>query len=99
MSAQHTKGQWERGKLDDEGYAIYSGPTDDAQHLAQVLDAQEDGESLNDETLGNANIIAAAPDLLAACELALAELTEWNEGHEQSEAQIDLRAAIAKAKG
>ena len=40
---------------------------------------------------------AAADALLEAARLALGELTEWNEGHESSEAQIELKAAIKAA--
>jgi len=47
----------------------------------------------------DACLIAAAPDLLAACELAVAEMTEtWPDGDWQSNFDT-IRAAIAKAKG
>ena len=42
---------------------------------------------------------AAAPEMLEACRYALSELEEWNEGHEASEAQIELRNAITRATG
>lgn len=48
------------------------------------------------ERLANARLIAAAPDLLAACQAALSQLTEERE--EYLQADIDqLRAAIATA--
>lgn len=43
---------------------------------------------------GNANLVAAAPDLLAACEKALEELIHLTGHH-----PIWLKKAIAKAKG
>jgi len=55
-----------------------------------------------EECMANAQLIAVAPDLLAACEAALPSLS----AHEQtgcdcpdSEAARMLRAAITKAKG
>jgi hypothetical protein len=49
-------------------------------------------------TEANARLIAAAPDLLAACENALATITGERVGGAIS-TEIELRAAIAKAKG
>lgn len=45
----------------------------------------------------NAALFAAAPDLLAACEAALASLDTLGEGEYQTAAV--LRAAISKARG
>ena len=45
----------------------------------------------------DANLIAAAPDLLAACQEALQQLNA--EGLDRMPAAIHARAAIAKAKG
>lgn len=45
----------------------------------------------------DARLIAASPDLLAACEFALECLVDWD--RENGEAGDMLRAAIAKAKG
>jgi hypothetical protein len=42
-------------------------------------------------------LIAAAPDLLAACERALE--TEWSADAQAHAARVDLRDAIAKARG
>ncbi len=49
----------------------------------------------------NARLIAAAPDLLAACEAALDELEYFHEPQMTGTSGIirDLRAAIAKARG
>lgn len=55
---------------------------------------------LTDETEANAHLIAAAPDMFAACEKALIALAP-NDGYSGpgAEACKVLRAAIAKAKG
>ena len=57
----------------------------------------------------NARLIAAAPDLLAACEAAkdalraladkAGDVAEWNRGGYAYEAAKRLRGAVAKAKG
>ena len=49
------------------------------------------------ESEANARLIAASPDLLAACEFALECLVDWD--RENGEAGDMLRTAIAKAKG
>lgn len=51
-----------------------------------------------DENKSNANLIAAAPELLAACLSALENLGEIH-GHEEQWACEELRNAIAKAEG
>lgn len=60
------------------------------------------GNPDNLEAIANANLIAAAPDLLAACEGVLDSIFERmsennRAGYRDEEAM--LRAAIAKAKG
>lgn len=49
----------------------------------------------------DARLIAAAPDLLAACEAATALLDEWGETIAGAGAEVydQLRAALARAKG
>lgn len=62
---------------------------------SSVADCRKHGAGVtSDQARANAHLIAAAPDLLAACKLA--------ERHHQgmhSEPGIALRAAIAKAEG
>lgn len=49
-----------------------------------------------EENVANARLIAAAPDLLAACKLAMDVLEQWRTDHET---HIVLARAIAKATG
>jgi hypothetical protein len=51
------------------------------------------------ENTANANLIAAAPDLLAACEMGLREFSTTDIFSENAEALDMMHAAIAKAKG
>ena len=51
----------------------------------------------DDGVEANAQLIAAAPELLSACETALECLVDWD--RDDGEAGDALRAAIAKAKG
>ena len=68
--SKHTPGPWEIEEHYHFGYRWISGP----QHsqLAQVVWCMED-EDRSPECEANARLIAAAPDLLAACEAAF----EW----------------------
>ena len=61
--------------------------------LRRRMDSDFDKET----TEANARLIAASPDLLAACEFALECLVDWD--RENGEAGDMLRTAIAKAKG
>lgn len=100
MSTQHTPGPWavtcdtqyKRGVLvrdkGGQGYVVAacdSIANTGAKYVNECLEA-------------NARLIAAAPDLLAAAQTALAALTPWR-NYEEQEASIALQTAIAKAKG
>lgn len=51
------------------------------------------------EDKANARLIAAAPDLLEACEAMLEEMQVWETEQGEHPAATLARAAIAKAKG
>ena len=53
-----------------------------------------------DERIANARLIAAAPDLLSACEATLEDLSSEHDSDDWRDAARDqLRSAIARAKG
>lgn len=85
MSA-HTPGPWH-----DDGYRIYA-PSDhiDKRNGRVIVEYKHTA----DFNMADARLIAAAPDLLAACELALGAF-ERNDAIDWSE----LEYAIAKAEG
>ncbi len=63
-------------------------------------------ETLTEEDSANAQLIAAAPELLEACILALKALDRWSEskaaslyGNDSDQARLACIKAIAKAKG
>lgn len=77
---KHTKGEWSFG----HNVGVYSGNT----HIADINPV----ENGFDETLANAKLIAAAPDLLEALKL-MVDVVDGN----YSEATDIAKAAIEKA--
>lgn len=63
-----------------------------------ICECYEDGEEQTDEDRANARLIAAAPDLLAACEAAWNCIAELSPTQARVETAQMLQAAIAKAK-
>lgn len=102
--SKHTPGPWKVNKINSRIY-VEGGIIDNHGVCAHVETYSEDPSV---EDFANANLIAAAPDLLAACEEALLAMGKvkvvlspdapaWQE--ELVGASESLRAAIAKAKG
>lgn len=88
--AQHTPGPWRIVRDEDGCFEI----------------ADENGLLINKTVArggttnrANARLIAAAPDLLEACESALIALTNPGSENWRQTALTDIRAAIAKAEG
>lgn len=100
METKHTQGPWQIKRYANGGnYLIET----DAATVAEVLDDVWTGEEDSGEQAANARLIAASPDLLAACML-------WDQGfvdgeeftHDQFVKWVNdnrraARAAIAKA--
>ena len=91
---RHTPGPWsieEHGK----GFALYSG-RDDMRHGMNLIYLSEPDWNWEN----NANLIAAAPDLLEALELCLGliEMNEDRHGFLSQQGNV-ARAAIKKARG
>ncbi len=101
MNTQHTPGKWEAAIIDvpvaDTGDydTVISVGTADGKHLADC----SSWAVSEDEAKANARLIAAAPDLLAACINALERFKEIESDYPVSidSTLAELRSAIAKA--
>jgi hypothetical protein len=93
MTTQHTPGSWAHSPGQDTIWAR------DGNLLIARTDYTR-GEMAINEDNANASLIAASPDLLTACESALALLTNPNaEPGDADAVTAILQTAIAKAKG
>lgn len=107
MSSKHTPGPWYAGRpdmqtvVDGVGSKWIYGPEDSGVggYVAVASGLASDDWGV---IMANACLIAAAPDLLEACEAALANLDYLREQwgfHASREMTGKLRAAVAKANG
>lgn len=88
-AAKHTPGPW---AYDQAGGEVYYADGDVEPVIAGI---EQDGTS-EEQADADGRLIAAAPDLLDACERA----EWWLSTHPEGSAMRDvLRAAIAKAEG
>jgi hypothetical protein len=98
----HTPGPWFAG-TDEDAHVIYN--ADESEVVADTL--REDGDA--ETEAANARLVAAAPDLLAACESVLLLIDGRGLGgldvlgqfyaDRCDEEAAKVRAALAKAKG
>lgn len=91
-TADHTPGPWRIVDLPEhDEIQVVAGKDHNEQVIAKIFD------TLTDNDMANMRIVAAAPDLLEACEFMLAVLrndhgpTSWPEVEQ-------MRVAIAKAR-
>ena len=90
---EHTPGPWHpSGTRSDAPSYVMAG---DGEGSAVAICPHLDGEDRYCEHVANASLIAAAPDLLAACEWSLSMMA----GGRPEEDIAHLRAAIKKARG
>ena len=99
MTTQHTPGPW---RFTTDCIAIWNGPN--ARKALQIADLGSEGSPNIDvaETLANARLIAAAPDLLAALiafDNAFSHYCEGDPDSDEVSALYQAREAIAKATG
>lgn len=88
----HTPGPWRVGQMADSVVA------EDGTNLARSIGPySRGGGAPHDERAANAKLIAAAPDLLAACRAAVA--SGGLEGANLTNALSRCRAAVEKATG
>ena len=103
MKAQHTPGPWkvdEVGRHFDEEYLRLHNRF---KLVGKEMDNIAYIPEIHPEAEANARLIAAAPDLLSACEFTLARLRDmttedFSKGGDKM-AREELVKAIAKAKG
>ena len=104
MSQQHTPGPWSASsddKLNPERAYGITVPWNDGDERGTVVIAEITHADSAERAKADARLIAAAPDLLAACRAALAcPEMNWQEMDDVSRAAVNAaRAAIAKAEG
>ena len=108
MSAPHTPGPWAIEAPSDMTPHIWiSAPTNSGCAKIEICDYEDGlGERLSAEDWANANLITAAPELLAACENWIAWLDMDGDPYEvegaaayEAKMLTAMRRAIAKANG
>jgi hypothetical protein len=91
--SDHTPGPWEYESQDP--HALGKITSDDGTLVAEVHGDWDDDHS----TEANARLIAAAPDLLAACKLAVERLEVCSYQGDEDSFVEEIAAAIARAEG
>jgi hypothetical protein len=111
QSSTHTPGPWHlEDGLFDRGKKTYAAAVFSDAYAATIADIRlqytpsTHQRTGHDESLANARLIAAAPELLEAARLGLAWLDYWRDRvclftDEHAQACDQLRAAIARAAG
>jgi hypothetical protein len=99
---KHTPGPWDYDWHDGH-IALYSDAQPDdyfarVEHSEWVKDEDWDGGENVPERIANARLIAAAPDLLAACEAVLASIHDPSDD-DMFTFEDMLEKALAKARG
>lgn len=103
MKSPHTPGPWSLRKANYWGRTAYYVDPPEKSSVAVVLMDRRGPLLITEEDKANARLIAAAPELVAACRAALALLTGdgWDGTlghHKDNPIPVLLRAAIAKAE-
>jgi hypothetical protein len=94
---QHTPGNWKAGACHVFDQAQIGVMVDTREEIVIALCGLSEAHD-TEESLANAWLIAAAPDLLAACRHALEALTDPENIDEQDAVDV-LETAILKATG
>jgi len=92
----HTPGPW-HATLDEPLITVETGERGDAEIC--VVEPRATAGGFTDEEKANARLIAAAPDLLAACRAAGDAIFDTRLGKDELALLTQLGAAIAKAEG
>lgn len=100
MTTKHTPGPWHITRDDLDSGEISLHITHKATNVCVIYSYDREDKGRNE--MADANLIAASPDLLAACEAVMADANDpffQVAGCLPSETYAVVRAAIAKAKG
>lgn len=93
---KHTPGPWRPGHIDHwergEKIAVRAENIDNQPYVAFLPD-------LDGNVLANACLVAAAPDLLAACKRMIKHIDHVWDDDDLMECRDELIAAVAKAEG
>lgn len=96
--SKHTPGEWTVHPIWNNNPCIENGGVFEVEEAHyDVKERLQEGCDVERVIEANARLIAAAPELLAACEAALDDLLKFSMG--MSPLALQLRAAIAKATG
>lgn len=92
---KHTKGPW---RIGDFGQTVFGPKTEEPAPVTIAYMAKPSPRVNIAERKANTKLIAAAPDLLAACKAAVEEvLSRDYDGSVSMSTLNDMKAAIAKA--
>jgi len=101
VAVTHTPGPWEARRLEADGHILTREGWEIRTPVWDVATWRAQGAPIRKKE--DAFLIAAAPDLLAACEATVDAMIRYRDGGEDgdfwNEATAMGRAAIAKVKG
>ncbi len=104
MSEQtkHTPGEWKAHvEVDPKTGGVWVGPPNDHENVICDIVGRKGAAAWTEEDHANAYLIAAAPDLLAACKAWLKHYDEFVRDKQIGDEPgiAEMRAAVAKAEG
>jgi len=96
---KHTPGPWEVGPQDWSRTRVFQEQQGSRRILANCdLNELRETHGYQEEALANARLIAAAPDLLAACRDVLEFLDNGTPLHPGSFLEQEIRAVVTRAE-
>jgi hypothetical protein len=102
QNTKHTPAPWEIGRADrgEDAAMVYCNSPDDAYNGVRVADCNTNLFLSKEQSFINARLIAAAPELLEACEIAADYMHLHSSENTKTKADYSIiRSAIAKARG
>ena len=96
--AKHTPGPWEACGQDG-CIRIRATDVDGTTVYPAAINGNADDDEYGPTTRANAELIAAAPDLLAACRVALQAIEDAHHGVSTADQEAMIEQVIAEAEG